>query len=62
MNKFHIFFLSYGFIIDIIVEPTWIGPVVLAFDLGVCSSQGLGFDYPHAKFGGLVWLLKKKML
>jgi len=34
--------------------PTRVGLVVLAWDLGVCSSQGLRFDSPQCQFGGLV--------
>lgn len=35
-------------------QPTWVGLVVLAKDLEVCSSQGLEFDSPSANFSGLV--------
>jgi len=35
-------------------EPTWVGLVILAWDLGVCSPQGLRFDSLGANFGGLV--------
>jgi hypothetical protein len=41
------------------IQPTWAGLVLLAWDLGVCSSQGLRFDSPWCQFGVLVWLLKK---
>jgi len=37
------------------LEPAWVGLVVLAWDFGVFSSQGLKFDsIPGTNFGELV--------
>jgi len=39
---------------------TWVGVVVLAWDLGVCSSQGLKFDSLRRRFRWASLALFKK--
>jgi len=40
-------------LLNITRKPIWDWPSRLAWDLGVCSSQGLRFNSPDINFGGL---------